>query len=209
MTGFNVCAGGLGLLKGARKASDGPSSPGTEVTRKAGAEKTSAPLAPADAPQTHVAGEMFVAAELAKRGYLVSLTMGNAKAVDLFVERHGRALCVQVKAIARKRYAGWPLPMDKSKIKLENSLLQGKVMWVCVILNDVGQQPTYFVLQPDQVLHLGKWYRTRAILNVKEVLDYQGRWDLIEAELGRTTRAQATPPRSAAKTATRRALNGA
>jgi hypothetical protein len=34
-----------------------------------------------NAGNTHIAGEMFVAAELAKRGYLVSLTMGNAKAV--------------------------------------------------------------------------------------------------------------------------------
>jgi hypothetical protein len=46
----------------------------------------------------HMAGEFFVAAELSKRGYLVSLTMGNAKAVDLFAERRGRAVCIQVKA---------------------------------------------------------------------------------------------------------------
>src|SRR4051794_20675743 len=70
----------------------------------------------ANAGNTHIAGEMFVAAELAKRGYSVSLTMGNAKAVDLFAEYKGRAICIQVKAIAHKRNIGWPLPFEKEKI---------------------------------------------------------------------------------------------
>ena len=36
---------------------------------------------------SHLAGEYFVAAELYKRGYSVALTLGNTKAIDLFVER--------------------------------------------------------------------------------------------------------------------------
>jgi hypothetical protein len=121
---------------------------------------------------------MFVAAELAKRGYLVSLTMGNAKAIDLFVERGGRSHCVQVKAIARKRHVGWPLPFDKHKIIAD-------VTYVCVILNDIGEPPTYFVLPPEKILSLGTWYRTRAILNVGKVRNYEGRWELLEKKLGR------------------------
>lgn len=142
---------------------------------------------PLHPPDTHIAGEMFVAAELAKRGYLVSLIMGNAKAVDLFVERDGRALCVQVKAIARKRYSGWPLPMDKGKIKPKSSLFRSDVMWVCVILNDIGQPPTYFVLPPKEVLRLGTWHRTQAILNVGKLLQdehrFENAWHLIEDAL--------------------------
>ena len=37
---------------------------------------------------THLAGEFLVAGELARRGYAVSLTMGNAKSVDIYAESH-------------------------------------------------------------------------------------------------------------------------
>jgi hypothetical protein len=98
----------------------------------------------ANAGNTHIAGEMFVAAELAKRGYLVSLTIGNAKAVDLFAEHDGQAICIQVKAIARKKSVGWPLPFEKHKI------IDG-VIYVCVVLNEIGSQPSYYVLTREEV----------------------------------------------------------
>jgi hypothetical protein len=89
-----------------------------------------------------MAGEFFVAAELSKRGYLVSLTMGNAKAVDLFAERGGRSICIQVKS-AGGSYC-WPLSADKTKI-VDN------VLFVFVALNVVGEQPDYYVLTPQEV----------------------------------------------------------
>ena len=106
-----------------------------------------------NAGNTHIAGEMFVAAELAKRGYSVSLTMGNAKAVDLFAEYKGEAICIQVKAIARKKNVGWPLPFKKEKI------IDG-VMYVCVVLNEINEPPTYYVMPPREVRQRGKWYAT-------------------------------------------------
>jgi hypothetical protein len=39
-----------------------------------------------DRNSTHLAGEYFVAAELYRRGYSVAMTLGNAKAIDLFAE---------------------------------------------------------------------------------------------------------------------------
>ncbi len=134
------------------------------------------------ASNTHIAGEMFVAAELAKRGYNVSLTMGNAKAVDLFAERDGRSICVQVKAISHKRNVGWPLPFDKRKII-------DHVVFVCVVLNDVGEQCTYYVLPPDEVRQRGKWYETsgRAILNVGAAKDFEAAWHLIDRAMSTTS----------------------
>jgi hypothetical protein len=85
---------------------------------------------------------MFVAAELAKRGYSVSLTMGNAKAVDLFAEYEGEAICIQVKAIARKKNVGWPLPFKKDKI------IDGATC-VCVVLNEINEPPTYNIRAPS------------------------------------------------------------
>ena len=77
---------------------------------------------------------MFVAAELAKRGYAIALTMGNAKAVDLFSEKNGKSICIQVKAISHKRNSGWPLPAV-------HKIIDG-VIYVCVVLNSVGEAPT-------------------------------------------------------------------
>jgi hypothetical protein len=121
-----------------------------------------------------MAGEMFVAAELAKRGYSIALTMGNAKAVDLFAEKNGKSICIQVKAIRYKKYVGWPIP-EKEKI------LDG-VIYVCVILNDLDEQPTYYVVPPHEVRERGKWYATRAILNVGKLRagNFQDAWHTIE-----------------------------
>ncbi|WP_457302596.1 group I intron-associated PD-(D/E)XK endonuclease [Phyllobacterium sp. P5_D12] len=135
-------------------------------------------IARSNAGNTHIAGEMFVAAELAKRGYSVSLTMGNAKAVDLFAEKDGRAICVQVKAIAHKKNVGWPLPFVKDKI------IDG-VIYVCVILNEIGKPPTYYILPPTEVLSRGRWYATRAILDIAKIRDghFEDAWHIIDALL--------------------------
>lgn len=138
-----------------------------------------------NAGNTHIAGEMFVGAELSKRGYAIALTMGNAKAVDLFAEKNGRSICVQVKAIAHKRNVGWPLPYDKRKIVDD-------VIFVCVVLNGLGEPPTYYVVPPAEVRVRGKWYPSsgRAILNVGslEQGNFKDAWHLIDASMARVGR---------------------
>ncbi len=137
-----------------------------------------------NAGNTHIAGEMFVAAELAKRGYSVSLTMGNAKSVDLFAELDGQAICIQVKAIAHKRNSGWPLPFDKSKIIDD-------VIYVCVVLNAIDEHPSYYILLPQEVRERGRWYKTRAILDIGRLRDgnFKDAWHLIDTELRRPNHA--------------------
>lgn len=134
---------------------------------------------PASAARTtHLAGEFFVAAELAKRGLNVSLTMGNAKAVDLFAERDGNSVCVQVKAIAHRQNVGWPVPRDDAKVPLH-------VTYVCVLLNDPGTPPSYFIMTGADVLALRVPYDTRAILNVGAVerAGHADAWHVIDAAL--------------------------
>lgn len=135
---------------------------------------------------THLAGEFFVAAELAKLGFNVSLTMGNAKAVDLFAEHEGRAVSVQVKALAHKRNIGWPVPLDPAKI------IDG-VIYVCVIVNDLGEPPTYFVMPPEEVRQRAKRYSTRAILDISRVRNcgFENAWHLIEDALRPASAAKA------------------
>ena len=58
---------------------------------------------------THLAGEYFVAAELYRRGFSVGMTIGNAKAIDLFVNKDDKMASIQVKAIKNKKSIGWPI----------------------------------------------------------------------------------------------------
>lgn len=62
-----------------------------------------------------LAGEFFVLAELLKRGYQASFTLGNAKTVDIFAShpKIGKTVRIQVKThsrIPRKdNHAKWPI----------------------------------------------------------------------------------------------------
>jgi hypothetical protein len=54
----------------------------------------------ADGQKSGLAGEFFVAAELLKRGLQTSLTLGNAKSIDLFaINDQGTRFTIQVKAL--------------------------------------------------------------------------------------------------------------
>ena len=140
---------------------------------------------PADSkPQSvnsHLAGEFFVAAELFKRGYTVALTMGNAKAIDLFAEKEGlRAVSVQVKAIARRKNVGWPM--------LKKKVFDG-VVYVLVCLNDEQVPPTYFIAYGNEIRDKIKEYDSKG--GYRGILDYTrvnspeflSRWDKIDAAL--------------------------
>ncbi len=48
-----------------------------------------------DRNSSHLAGEYFVAAELYRRGFSVAMTLGNAKAIDLFAEKGTRTVNVK------------------------------------------------------------------------------------------------------------------
>ncbi len=132
----------------------------------------------ADPIGTHLAGEYLVAGELARRGYSVGITLGNTKAIDLFVERDGVTVPVQVKAIRKSSYAGWPLPLDKAKI------VQGSV-FVCVIVRYPPDAPTFFIIPAARVLELGRWYVKTAMLDLSQIKGkgFDDAWHLIDETL--------------------------
>ena len=133
-------------------------------------------LAKTDRNCTHLAGEYFVAAELSKRGYAVAITMGNAKAIDLFAEKGGRSVSVQVKAIAVRKNVGWPMMKDR---------VVPNVLYVLVCLNACGAAPSYFLLTSEEAEAKVNQYRTRGIIDYSRVnsADYLERWDKVEAAL--------------------------
>lgn len=129
-----------------------------------------------DRNSSHLAGEYFVAAELYRRGYSVAMTLGNAKAIDLFAEHDGRTVNVQVKAIARRKNVGWPIMQDR--------VVSG-VMYVFVCLNEPPDAPTYFIATAEETKLKVKQYSTRGIVDLTTLRNEQflGRWDKIEAAL--------------------------
>jgi len=95
-----------------------------------------------DGQMTGLAGEFFVAAELLKRNFQVSVTFGNAKSIDLFAANEDRqTYIVQVKSVRTKNY--FPIPRDAIK---------ANQVYVFVILNQPGQPVEYFVALGKQLL---------------------------------------------------------
>ncbi|MCX7424138.1 MAG: hypothetical protein NTW96_00635 [Planctomycetia bacterium] len=127
---------------------------------------------PADRNSTHLAGEYFVAAELYRLGYCVGMTIGNAKAVDILVEKDGRMIPIQVKTIREKKSVGWPMMKDRVK--------EG-VVYVFVLLNKPGMKPDYFIATAQEAWSKIKQYPTRGIIYLSSLKSpgFQESWDKI------------------------------
>jgi hypothetical protein len=131
-----------------------------------------------DSNTSHLAGEYFVAAELYKRGYSVAMTLGNAKAIDLFAEKGLRTVNVQVKAIRLRKNVGWP--MLRSKVF-------DRVVYVFVCLNVESSPPTYFIAHGaairDKINEYDAKGGLRGILDYSKLNseDFRARWDKIDS----------------------------
>src|SRR5690606_16395922 len=91
----------------------------------------------ADGQVTGLAGELFVAAELLKRGIQTSITFANAKAIDLLAHspETGRNFTTHVKALRKKNV----FPIAHSKICPAH-------VYVFVVLNPPGEAVQYFIV---------------------------------------------------------------
>jgi hypothetical protein len=93
---------------------------------------------------TGISSEFLVAGELSRRGYNVTLTLGNTKAIDLIIEKDGAFVGVQVKGIQRKKSICWNIIVSK----IENR----GYLYVLVNLNaDNLDHPEYFILTEEEV----------------------------------------------------------
>ena len=97
----------------------------------------------ADGQMSGLSGELFVAAELLKRGCQASITFGNAKSIDLLVHnpRIDRTFTVQVKALRNPNY-----------FLLRHSAVGKNHIYVFVLLNKPDEPVKYYVV-PGSILH--------------------------------------------------------
>lgn len=120
---------------------------------------------------TGLSGEYFVAAELYRRGWSVGMTIGNAKAVDLFAEKDNNRNAIQVKAIYKKKNVGWPIMRDNIK---------HGVMYVFVNLNaDRMDKPDFFICTSKEAYDKVNQYETRGIISITslDTKEFKDRWD--------------------------------
>jgi hypothetical protein len=95
---------------------------------------------------TGISAEFLVAGELARRGYNVTLTLGNTKAIDLLIEKEGKLLPVQVKGIQRTASICWNINLKKIK--------DHALMYILVNLHADRTEdkiPEYFVMTEAEV----------------------------------------------------------
>ena len=119
---------------------------------------------------TGLSGEYFVAAELYRRGWLVGITVGNAKAVDILAEKDGLNISIQVKAIYKRKNVGWPLMTEQIK---------DGCFYIFVNLNaDKMAMPDYFIATSEEVRSKIKQYATRGIVDLSTLnnSDFLNNW---------------------------------
>lgn len=103
-----------------------------------------------DSQLTAMAGGFLTAGKLLKRGYHVSLTIRNGKAVDLFVHnpKTNRAFSVRVKSLMRKNC----FPIKRERIV-------DSYVYVFVVLNPNSPVEDYFILKGQTILEdVGKFF---------------------------------------------------
>lgn len=123
---------------------------------------------------TGLSGEYFVAAELYRRGWSVGMTIGNAKAVDLFAEKGKVRIAIQVKAIYKKKNVGWPMMKDKVK---------DDCFYIFVNLNaDKMEHPDFYICTSKEAKKRVNQYETRGIVNLSslEGVEFKNNWEKLE-----------------------------
>ena len=125
---------------------------------------------------TGLSGEYFVAAELYRRGWSVGMTIGNAKAVDLFAEKEDKRIAIQVKSIYKKKNVGFPIMLDQ---------VRDDCFYLFVNLNgDKMEMPDYYVCTPSETRARVKQYTTRGIIDLSSLNsdEFRNNWGKLEKE---------------------------
>jgi hypothetical protein len=127
--------------------------------------------------QTQWAAQFFAAAELTRRGYLVSLTFGNAPVSDLMVQSPmGKQFSVDVKGQSTRNF--W---LVQTRPPNPNHF------FVLVYLPPEFAPPRFFVLSSDELMrrrneyrqsveYRGKYRDDLGGINWKTAFDYEDKW---------------------------------
>jgi hypothetical protein len=128
--------------------------------------------------KTQWAAQFYAAAELTRRGYLVSLTLGNAPFADLLVQSpKGAKFAIDVKGQSTKNF--W---------LIQNRPKNDDHYFVLVFLSKNMEQPKYFIMSSNELMRKREEYKNRMIeggryrddlggINWSTAFDYENKWD--------------------------------
>lgn len=126
---------------------------------------------------SHLAGEFLVAGELSRRGYPVSITMGNAKAIDIHADTMNRKETIRIDAKATRSKTSWPIN--------KNSVDPG-IFYIFVNLRSEEEikkntKPEYFIVIGTEIFsnNLIKPWKSMPGISYSSLKkeDYEERWD--------------------------------
>ena len=95
--------------------------------------------------QTGIAGEFYVAGELSRLGYNVTITFGNTKSVDLLIQKEHETFAIQVKSIQATKSICWNI--DKTKVFNDHYYIL-----VNLHVDYPKRKPEFFVLKGNEVM---------------------------------------------------------
>lgn len=127
----------------------------------------------ADGQMSGLAGEFFVTAELLKRGIQTSVTLGNAKAVDLLAYREetDQSFVVQVKSLRATNY----FLINREKIARSH-------VYVFVLLNKPRVPVRYFIVPGSELIDhpekFGKEFSNPKMPGIlpRDLAEYENNW---------------------------------
>jgi len=132
-----------------------------------------------DSQISAMAGEFLTAGKLFKIGLQASITLGNAKYIDIMVynEKINKNYNVQVKALRKKNC----FPIKRERIIDDH-------IYVFIVLNDKNAEEEYYIIKGNTILKdidqfFGSSYKNGKIsrvpaINYGAVKQYKDNWDL-------------------------------
>ncbi len=130
--------------------------------------------------KTQWAAQFYVAAELTRRGFLVSLTFGNAPVSDLLVRTISDShFSVDVKGQSTRNF--WLI--QRRQVLLNH-------YFILVYLPDAYNPPEYYIMSSaelmkkreeykESVMHRGKYRDDLGGINWSTALQYKDNWDIL------------------------------
>ena len=115
---------------------------------------------------TNLAAEFHVLSILHRLGYEATLTLGNKKAVDIFIFKpNGKTLTIDVKGLANKY--DWPADNLKFDDKRGHHIVlvcfNGKI-------EDPNEPPSVWVVPAKEIKKFKKEYKTRTVVSRKKIV---------------------------------------
>ena len=128
---------------------------------------------------TNLAAEFHVLSILHRLGLEANLTLGNKKAVDIFIFKpDGKTITIDVKGVAKK----YDWPADNLKI---DGNRDHYIVLVCFNgkIEDPNEPPSVWVVPAKEIKQFKKEYKTRTVVSRKKIVNegrkYLQAWDAL------------------------------